>query len=72
MMTRVLITLWPNSEHFRIHFPKIALSTARCGKRTKSGPQEPDSTNVSNVLVGLHNAEVPVVEIATPGLVIKC
>lgn len=29
MMTRVLITLWPNSEHFRIHFPKIALSMAR-------------------------------------------
>lgn len=25
--TRALMTLWSNSEHFRIHFPKIALST---------------------------------------------
>ena len=25
MMTRVLMTLWSNSEHFGIHFPKIAL-----------------------------------------------
>jgi len=25
-MTRALMTLWSNSKHFRIHFPKIALS----------------------------------------------